>query len=125
MTAVAKRTAALLQSALLVAGLVGAMATPAAAQAMRLDGYWVVLASIKDDGSQRPHREMEAVRKTMQGCKIDIFNDQTAKFVGFAPGYLVAVIGAYRTEAEARAELPKVKPCAPNAYVKKARHTGE
>ncbi len=92
---------------------------------MRLDGWWVVLASIKDDGTQAPHRQMEAVRGRMRGCGIDIFNDASAKFKGFTPGYQVAAIGAYRSEAEARAQLPKAKPCAPEAYVKKARHTGE
>jgi hypothetical protein len=108
-----------------IAAAVSAPHGGAAAQAMRLDGHWVVLTSIKDDGSQRPHKEMEVFRKTMLGCKVEIFNDFTSKFVGFAPGYLVAVIGAYRSEAEARAQLPKVKPCAPNAYIKKARHMGE
>jgi 3'-phosphoadenosine 5'-phosphosulfate sulfotransferase (PAPS reductase)/FAD synthetase len=111
--------------ALCAAGALAASIVAATAQAMRLDGHWVVLTSIKDDGGQRPHREMEAFRKTMLGCKVEIFNDFSSKFVGFTPGYLVAVTGAYRTEAEARAQLPKVRPCAPNAYVKKARHMGE
>jgi hypothetical protein len=68
---------------------------------------------------------MEAFRKTMLGCKVESFNDSSTKFVGFTPGYLMAVTGAHRTEAEARGPLSKVQPCAPNAYVKKARHLGE
>jgi hypothetical protein len=111
----------------LALGLAAAMlwTGPAAAQAMRLDGWWVVLASIKDDGTQAPHRQMEAVRAKMRGCGIDIFNDASAKFKGFTPGYQVAATGAYRSEAEAKAQLAKARACAPEAYVKKARHTGE
>ena len=98
---------------------------PAPAQAMRTDGWWVVLTSIRDDGSMAPHRQMEGFARTMRGCGVEIFNDFSSKFSGFTKGYLVAVIGAYRTEAEAKAQLPKVRGCAPGAYVKRARHAGE
>lgn len=98
---------------------------PASAQAMRLDGWWIVLTSIRNDGTQRPHHQMEAFRRQMRPCGIDIFNDNSEKFVGFAPGLLVAAVGAYPNEAAARAQLPRVEPCAKGAYVKRARHTGE
>lgn len=101
------------------------LAGGAGAQPMRLDGWWVVLTSIPNDGSMAPHRQMETFRATMRTCGVDIFNDDSAKFQGFKPGFLVAVIGAYRTEAEARAQLPKVERCARDAYVRRARHGGE
>lgn len=100
-------------------------AQPASAQAMRLDGWWVVLTSIRNDGTQRPHQQMETFRRQMRPCGIDIFNDYSEKFVGFTPGLLVAAVGAYPNEAAARAQLPRVEPCAKGAYVKRARHTGE
>lgn len=92
---------------------------------MRLDGWWVVLASVKDDGTQAPHRQIEAIRARMRGCGVEMFSDHSSKFVGFAPGLLVAAVGAYRSEKEALAQMPKLRGCAPDAYVKKARHTGE
>lgn len=110
-------------AAALVAAIV--LTGSAGAQPMRLDGWWVVLTSIRNDGSMTPHRQMETFRATMRACGVDIFNDDSAKFQGFTPGFLVATIGAYRTEAEARAQLPKVERCARGAYVKRARHGGE
>jgi hypothetical protein len=91
----------------------------------KLDGWWVVLASIKDDDGPQPHQKVEALRKSMLACDIRIFNDFSWKFVGFTKGYLVVVVGAYASEAAARSKLPEVRACAPEAYVKRARYLGE
>ncbi len=98
---------------------------PAMAQAMRLNGWWVVLTSIRDDGSMAPHNQMRAFSSQMRACRIDVFSDLTTKFQGFAPGYLVGVVGAFPTEAEAQQQLANARRCAPGAYIKRARHLGE
>ncbi len=87
--------------------------------------WWVVLASIKDDGTMVPHQQIEALRKRMTACKIEMFNDFSAKFVGFSKGYLVAVTGPHNSEKAASSKLAATQICAPQAYVKRARYLGE
>lgn len=98
---------------------------PAMAQTMGLNGWWVVLTSISDDGSMAPHNQMRAFRGQMRACRIEAFSDLITQFLGFAPGYLVAVVGAFPTEAEAQQQLATARRCAPGAYIKRARHLGE
>lgn len=116
---------AFLPFALSVATLFASL--PANAQAMRLNGWWIVLNSIRDDGSQVPHRQMMTFMQRMKrDCGIEIFNDASAKFSGFAPGLLVATMpGAYASEAAAQQALTQVRTCVPGAYIKRARHGGE
>ena len=89
------------------------------------EGWWVVLGSIRDDGGRAPHDAMERLRRKFAACGIEIFNDASAKFDGFSPGYLVAVVGAYRSKASARDALDEARACDPAAYVKRARYLGE
>lgn len=110
---------------LLVILLLSAASLPASAEAMRNKGWWVVLTSIKDDGTMRPHNQMEAFARKMRECSVEVFGDYSAKFSGFTPGYLVAVLGAYATEREAKAQLPNVAGCVKGAYVKRGEHAGE
>lgn len=110
-------------SAILLWAALGMM--PAWAQAMRLDGWWIVLTSIRDDGSMAPHNQMRAFSTQMRACNIEVFSDVSAKFQGFAPGLLVGTLGAFASEAEAQRQLTNVRRCAPGAYVKRARHLGE
>lgn len=112
-------------SMMVVAFLATCLAQGANAQAMRLNGWWVVVASIKDDGTNAPHRKMNAVSKQMLACRIDLFTDTSNKFQGFAPNLLVGVVGAFASEAEAQQQLAQAKRCAPGAYLKRARHLGE
>lgn len=98
----------------------------AKAQSMRLDGWWIVLNSIRDDGTNGPRDEMLAfMQRVRRDCGLHIFNDYSNRFAGFTPGLLVATtIGAYPSEAAAQQALPQIRRCVPDAYAKYARHRG-
>jgi SPOR domain len=99
--------------------------SPAMAQDFKSDGWWVVLASFKENASGRDAAEAR-VRNAAARCGVEAFNDFSAKFDGFAPGLTVVVAwGAFDSKAEAGATLQMVKPCIGDAYIKKARYLGE
>ena len=98
---------------------------PALAQEFVYDGWWVVMGGFKENAANRDASEAR-VRNTAANCGVEAFNDFSNKFVGFAPGLTVVVsMGAYTSKAKAQAALAQVKPCIPDAYVKKARYVGE
>ncbi len=116
------------RNALLSASLalsLGLSAIPSSAQEFVYDGWWVVMGSFKENAANRDAAEARA-RGMAANCGVEAFNDFSTKFVGFAPGLTVVVsFGAYTSKAKAQAALAQVKPCIPDAYVKKARYVGE
>jgi hypothetical protein len=53
------------------------------------------------------------------------FNDLSSKFRGFAPGYMVVVIGPFAEKADAARSQQRVNGCISGSYVKYAQHLGE
>ena len=103
----------------------GFSAIPSSAQEFVYDGWWVVMGGFKENAANRDASEAR-VRNTAANCGVEAFNDFSNKFVGFTPGLTVVVsMGAYTSKAKAQAALAQVKPCIPDAYVKKARYVGE
>ena len=43
----------------------------------------------------------------------------------FEEGYDVVVVGPYRTRQEADRVLARLRPCVPDAYLKRGRYLGE
>lgn len=112
----------LLWAALVVAGLQTARSTPASA----LDeGIWVVAGSFRN--ADNANFQTEAVARAtaaVKRCGLQPFNDFSGKF-GFAEGYDVVVVGPYRTRQEADRVLGRLRPCVPDAYLKRGRYLGE
>jgi hypothetical protein len=99
--------------------------SPVMAQDFKSNGWWVVLASFKENASGRDAAEAR-VRNAAAQCGVEAFNDFSAKFDGFAPGLTVVVAwSAFDTKAQAGATLNMVRPCIADAYIKKARYLGE
>ena len=97
----------------------------AKAQDFVYDGWWVVMAGFKENAPNRDASEAK-VRNQAARCGVEAFNDFSNKFAGFAPGLTVVVsMGAYKSKAQAEAAAAAVRPCIPDAYVKKARYAGE
>lgn len=99
---------------------------PANATNDRYDGWWVVLAT----GSDAPDRQSNGglvVDRIAARCGIRTFNDFSAKFVGFKPGYNAFVLlgSPYGSRDMAERNRRVVENCFPQAYVKKARYLGE
>ena len=98
---------------------------PANAQEFVYDGWWVVMAGFKENAPNRDASEAK-VRNQAARCGVEAFNDFSNKFSGFAPGLTVVVsMGAYTSKAQAEIAAEAVRPCIPDAYVKKARYAGE
>ena len=109
------------------------LAGPLQAQPMRgvplaEDGWWVVLGSFGIHGGSG-HRAADAavvrVRRQARACGKQPFNDDSATFSGFAPGYEVSVLGAYPTRARAEVALSRIAACVPGASLRRARYAGE
>jgi hypothetical protein len=56
---------------------------------------------------------------------MDAFNDFSSNFRGFAPGYMVVVIGPFADKVEAARSRQQVNGCVSRTYVKYAQHLGE
>lgn len=112
----------LLRAALVVVAGLQAAATPAAA----LDeGIWVVAGSFRN--ADNANFQTEAVARAtaaVKRCGLQPFNDFSGKF-GFAEGFDVVVVGPYRTRPEAERILGRLRPCVPDAYLKRGRYLGE
>ena len=117
-----------LKTAVLTASLALPMvfaSVPANAQQFVYDGWWVVMAGFKENAPNRDASEAK-VRNQAAKCGVEAFNDFSNKFAGFTPGLTVVVsMGAYKSKAQAEAAAAAVRPCIPDAYVKKARYAGE
>lgn len=100
---------------------------PAGAEPLS-EGWWVVVGSSPAPGSEWTDRDdafLAEVTAEMEPCGVAAFNDWSSKFEGMAPEFHVAVVGAFATLAEARAARAEVLPCAPDAYLRRARYLGE
>lgn len=88
--------------------------------------YWIVAGSFADPGSLQV--QGEAVRRASAAvarCGLEPFTDFSAKFAGFGQGLDVVVVGGYASRAAARADLARLRPCVPAAYVREGRYLGE
>ncbi len=106
---------------------VGALSMEAlAGGVLRPAGWWVVLGSFANPSLSAIHdRGIRSLRGRVARCGFDAFNDFSNKFGGFAPGYDVVAVGAYKTSEAARADLQRVRVCVPGAYIKFGEHLGE
>lgn len=97
------------------------------ALAQPLEGWWIVLASYPNNPPERMSDDIQVVERQARPCSIKTFNDWSAKFVGFAPGYMVFVKAnsPFKSKAAADVELHRVHGCFPDAYLKHARYLGE
>ena len=96
---------------------------PLRAQEPMLSGWWVVVGALPLDNLET--EQTQALHRKMATCGFTAFNDISSKFVGFASGYEVYVLGAYAVKAEAAAVLVAAKRCVPDAYIKHGRYLGE
>lgn len=101
-----------------------ALAAPGMAQELD-DGWWVIVATYPTTPPERQQDDVARTTALAARCGAETFNDFSSKFKGFAPGYNVFVVGAYATSAEAKDKLETLKPCFPDAYVKRGRYLGE
>ena len=92
-------------------------------------GWWVILGSINvgEADSTTPLIESSVRRASNAAhrCGMGAFNDFSAKFHGFAPGYMVVVIGPFADKADASRSQQQVNRCVSRTYVKYALHFGE
>jgi len=87
-------------------------------------GWWVILGSFnvdEGDSASGVKRATGAARR----CGMDAFNDLSLKFRGFAPGYMVVVIGPFTDQVVAAKTRQQVNGCVSGTYVKYAQHLGE
>lgn len=115
------RTSALLPAAALLGALI------CAGRACALDeGFWVVAGSFRNpDYAATQYAAVEKASAAVRRCGLEPFSDFSGKFAGFSEGFDVVVVGAYRTDKEAGAALEKLKPCVPEAFIKRGRYLGE
>jgi hypothetical protein len=104
----------------------GQSSSPASPSHAEMDkGWWVVVASFSADNVTEQQREFQQVNDAAARCGLRTFNDLSAKFTGFRPGYNVFVVGAYRTRSEAEHILLVARTCLPEAYLKYGQWLGE
>jgi hypothetical protein len=99
-------------------------ANPAAAKDLD-KGWWVIVASFPTEPYQRMQSDSDAVNTAAARCRVQPFNDFSAKFRGFAPGYNVFVLGAYPSQDSANDVANTVRRCFEGAYVKYGEYLGE
>ena len=92
-------------------------------------GWWVILGSINvGEGDSATTLIEPSVRRASSAahrCGMGAFNDFSSKFRGFAPGYMVVVIGPFADKADAARSQQQVNRCVARTYVKYAQHLGE
>ena len=92
-------------------------------------GWWVILGSFNvgeaDSGTTLIAPSVGRASGAAHRCGMDAFNDFSSKFRGFAPGYLVVVIGPFADKADAARSQLQVNRCVSGTYVKYAQHLGE
>src|SRR5262245_44649820 len=92
-------------------------------------GWWIILGSFDvGQGESAATLIASGVRQASgaaQRCGMGAFNDFSAKFRGFAPGYVVVVIGPFSDKAEAARSRQRVNGCVSGTYVKYAQHLAE
>ena len=92
-------------------------------------GWWVVLGSInvgEADSTTTPiAASVRRASSAAHRCGMGTFNDLSSRFRGFAPGYMVVVIGPFADKADAARSQQQVNRCISGTYVKYAQHFGE
>ena len=92
-------------------------------------GWWVILGSFNladaDNATTLIGSGVRQASGAAHRCGMGAFNDFSSKFRGFAPGYMVVVIGPFADKAEAARSQQQVKGCVSGTYVKYAQHLGE
>lgn len=106
-------------AAFAVALLVSAPAAAAAAE------FYVVLGSFNQQSGMAAVEAGETLMKRARRCGFDAWTETSSKIKGFTPGYYIALTGPYPSADAAEAVRARIKPCAPEAYVKGGTHLGE
>jgi len=92
-------------------------------------GWWVILRSFNvgeaDSGTMPIASSVRRASDAAHRCGMSVFNDFSSKFRGFAPGYMVVVVGPFADKADAARSQQQVKGCVSGTYVKYAQHLGE
>ncbi len=88
-------------------------------------GWWVILGSFPTEPFQRMQSDSDAVNMAADRCGVQAFNDFSAKFRGFKPGYNVFVLGAFPSREHANGVANTVRRCFNGAYVKYGEYLGE
>jgi hypothetical protein len=92
-------------------------------------GWWVILGSINvaaaDSAATLVTSSVRRASGAARRCGMGAFNDFSSKFRGFAPGYMVVVIGPFADKADAARSQQQVNGCVSGTYVKYAQHLGE
>jgi len=92
-------------------------------------GWWVILGSINvgeaDSAMTMVTTGVRRASGAAHRCGMSTFNDLSSKFRGFAPGYMVVVIGPFAEKADAARSQQRVNGCISGSYVKYALHLGE
>ena len=92
-------------------------------------GWWVILGSINvgeaDSATALVASSVKRASGAAHRCGTVAFNDFSSKFRGFAPGYMVVVIGPFADKADAARSQQQVNGCVSGTYVKYAQHLGE
>lgn len=91
----------------------------------RAEGWWIIVGTFPTDPWQRQKIDFERMQSIAASCNLPIFNDLSAKFRGFTPGYNVFAIGAFESKSIANDNLQQVMICIPDAYVKYGEYMGE
>jgi DnaJ domain len=88
-------------------------------------GWWIILGSINVDEGDSASTLIRRASGAARRCGMDAFNDFSSNFRGFAPGYMVVVIGPFADKVEAARSRQQVNGCVSRTYVKYAQHLGE
>lgn len=88
--------------------------------------FWIVAGSFSNpDYTQVQEQEVARTSAAVTRCGLEPFNDFSGKFIGFKEGFDVVVVGGYTTRAAAEADLARLRPCVPTAYIRKGTYAGE
>ena len=89
-------------------------------------GWWVILGSFNvgaaDSATTLIASSVRRAGGAAQRCGLGAFNDFSSKFSGFAPGYMVVVVGPFADKVDAARSQQQVKGCVSGTYVKFAQH---
>ena len=88
-------------------------------------GWWIILGSINVDEGDSAATLIRRASGAARRCGMDAFKDLSSNFRGFAPGYMVVVIGPFADRVEAARSRQQVNGCVSRTYVKYAQHLGE
>ena len=104
-----------------------ALILAAVAQAATPPGpYWIVAGSFANpDTTQVQDAAVRRAAADVARCGLTPFNDFSGKFIGFSAGFDVVVVGGYASRAAAEADLARLRPCVPAAYVRRGTYAGE